>query len=268
MNEPTSIALPPGTFRRSVFAETHDTTVRAQVEDNYHHFEILMETEKGRVSALKPRAIRTPWSLCPQAASQLDELIGMKIGTNVYRRSGMPDPRQHCTHLYELALFAMAQAARGGHRRYDIAVPDREGRVNLPFMSADGRILTRGPVVDGHTFAELRLNGKKMLEWEIVDESVVAPARFAGQNLRSLPAWAAAVFDDDTLEAIKQLRRGVHISGGRIVPLDIITRAEQHPPQMGGCYVFQTHRVQAARRNVGSTFEVNENSELLKPGAT
>ena len=250
-----SIALPPGIFRRSLVADARDGIVRAALEDNYHHFELSIRLDAGRIGAIQGRGVRTPWDLCPAAAGQLQQLIGIRIGTDVYRRKELPDPRQHCTHLYELALFASAQAARGGCRRYDMEVPDRIGRRNLPSQLVDGTIVTESPLIDGRTTALLRLDGSPSLAWEIEDEAIVSPLSFAGQNLRKLPAWAEQQFDDDMLESVRLLRRAVHISGGRIVPLDLISRADQHPPQLGGCFVFQSHRVAAARRVKGSTFE-------------
>lgn len=264
----TSLKIPEGVFRRRVIVDASANVVRAGVEDCFHHFELRLRHDGLAVTSIDPVARRTPWTLCPAAGQQLQQLVGLPIGADVHRRTNLPDAREHCTHWYELALLSMAHAARGGRRQYDITVPDRKHRTALPYLQPDGQVGMSGHLVDGSTQGQLHRDGKLLLAWDIVDETIVNPGPCERQNLRTLGLWAAhqatvGAFDDDYLEAVKQLRRGVHIAAGRIVPLDLIPNASHNERQNGACFAQQPQRSFKAMRAIGATRDFSTSADPL-----
>jgi hypothetical protein len=263
-------AQPPGAglFRRRTIVSAGPGTVLAGVEDDFHHFELRLHHDGRHVTGVDVNAPRTPWSLCASAGRQLQLLVGQALGTDVHRRAGLPDALSQCTHQLELALLAVAQAARGGRRQYDIVVTDREGCTVRPVVMADGTIGLSSRHPDGRAHASLELDGHRVLSWHIVGETITSAGRFEGQNLRRVAAWARAEalagrLDDEALEAVRVLRRGAHVASGRLAPLDLIDRASQHPPVLGACYALQPERAEHALRHKGSSRDFSASGETL-----
>lgn len=209
-----------GIFRRRIIVDATATTVDGGVEDDFHHYEIRLTHDGAIVTSATAKSLRTPFTTCPEAGGQLALLAGHAIGT---RPSGLPDPHHQCTHMFELAVVALAQAARGGRRQYDIAIPHRA-------LGAVGS-------------ATLYRDGEPVFDWALDGDLITAPSAFAGQNVRALARWAEAHCDDDTLEAVRVLRRGIHVSSGRSIPDDLYIDAADITQARGACYVFQPVRV-------------------------
>lgn len=265
---PVSTDARRGLFRRRIIAVAAPGAVRAAIEDDFHHFELVLRHDGRTVTAIESCSVRTPWTLCPSAGDQLGKLIGQPLGTDIYRRTCLPDVREQCTHQFELAKFAIAQAARAGQRQYEVTVPDRQGCTTHVFTRPDGKIDVSSRALDGRTHPELRRDGKVMLAWDVEGEMIISPDPFTGRTLRALGKWAVTQavcghFDDDFLEAVTVLRRAVHIASGRIVPLDTIPRADFHPPQIGACYVLQPERAATALRVIGATHDFSARPEAL-----
>jgi hypothetical protein len=223
------IAAGPSVFRRRVVADASGNAVNAAIEDDFHHYEILLEHDGQSITSIKSRSHRTPWVTCCEAEAQLDQLLGHSLST---RPTGLPDPHFQCTHMFELAVVAIAQAARGGYRRYDVAVPLRS--------------------LTGPGSANLRRDGETLLDWTFEGDFLTAPSSFAGRNLRTLVREAERECDDDMLEAIRVLRRSIHVSSGRSVDFESFRSAADITKARGACYVFQPERVERALRNPGS----------------
>ena len=82
----------------------HDgAAVEADLEDHVHHFGVRVEHDGRVVTAVRPRAVRWPWTTCPEALDALDALVGSEIG----RRPLVDDPRQHCTHALDVTRWAI-----------------------------------------------------------------------------------------------------------------------------------------------------------------
>jgi hypothetical protein len=93
----------------------------------------------------------------------------------------------------------------------------------------------------------------------------VAPDRFAGTRQRDLSRWIAEHdVDDDLAEAIKVLRRGLHVSGGRIQPVCEIPSAG-YPGSAGGnaCFTFQPHNAPLAWRRDDDLLDFTRHSDSL-----
>jgi hypothetical protein len=69
-------------FRRKIIinSQINGSTVRirAALEDDFHHFRVEVVCEDEVVKIINATSPRTPYSLCGQAAAQLDQLIGLK----------------------------------------------------------------------------------------------------------------------------------------------------------------------------------------------
>jgi hypothetical protein len=214
-----------GVFYRRVIAGAEPGCVRSAVEDELHHFEVTIWHDGARITDIAGRSIRYPWTTCLEAPAALRLLIGTEL-KGVGQSTGL-DSKQQCTHSYDLARFAMAQAVRGGVRQYDIGVNDR---------------------VNNATRADIQLNANAVLGWDIVDDMVLGPAPFAGHRLAGSPNWAAGL-DSDTMEAALLLRRGIFVSQirgpdrtkRRAVP-DGAMRATEDIGMLGSCYTYQPIR--------------------------
>ncbi len=214
--------------------------IKTALEDDYHHFRVAITINDNTISAIETAALRTPYSLCAQAGPELEVLHGLAIDEVLHTLPQRVDARLQCTHQLDMAGLAVAAMAKGAdQRRYDIAVPRH---------------------VNGGTTARLWRNGEEILCWQIDNNFIVAPPKFAGVSLqRGMAAWARTTLDTDMAEAALVLRRGAVISLGRLRNLDL----EQHAKPSGYCYVQQTERASQAHRMVGSTLDFSDNPASL-----
>ncbi|MBB3219937.1 DUF2889 domain-containing protein [Pseudoduganella umbonata] len=214
--------------------------VRAVLEDDFHHFRVVVGHRGGAVTAVRGETPRHPFSACPGAAPELDRLAGMRIDRIANSVTLHADPAQQCTHMFDLAGLAIAVAARGdSRRRYDIDVPRH---------------------VDGRSHACLRRNGVLVLEWEVDGSLILGPAPYAGVDMRQgMARWALGTLPDEEAEAALVLRRCALISLGRLKDLD----RQPHAHLSGRCYAQQPERAPQAIRIVGSTWDFSARPEAL-----
>lgn len=238
-----------GALRRKIVLDAGaEGVVRAGVEDDFHHFNVTIHHAGGRVTDVVSRHLRTPWLSCAGAGAMLRQLIGAPVSADHGAISGAIDAHSQCTHQYDLALMAVAQAARGGVRTYQIDVGD------LP-AGADGP-QTRQACV--------RRDGVVVLDWTLDGSTVLAPAAAAGLNLRKLDMAALAAEDAEYAEAVLALRRAVMISGGRGRDLDQHDSLHAFAERMSGaCFAFQPVRFDQGLRNRGTVRDFSANPELL-----
>lgn len=221
-----------GTYRRVVeLTAPSPTEVAGELVDDFHHFRVWIGHDGERVVTVGAEAVRFPWTTCPQAKAELLGLVGAPLPDDATGIAALLPARRNCTHMYDLAGLALAHAAAGrSHRRYEVAVPDRDR--------------------SGRTRAVLWRDGEELLAWDLCRHEVEGPPPWAGAPLREgFIAWATANLDPDTAEAAIVLRRAVHISFGRAVDLDAFVRAaELAPTMLGTCYTFSPGIVETARR--------------------
>lgn len=253
-----------GILRRRIILDARTPgRTRAAVEDDFHHFAVDICHTGGMVTAVEGQANRYPWSTCPGATPQLADFVGCAIGPALLRRRDLPDPLMHCTHLYELALLAIAQAGRGGIRTYDVIVPDRAGRTRFPTIGADGEVLRPAAGADGRMSARVRRDGTEVLAWDVEGDNIVAPEGFAGHTLWTVMRFAIPHCDDDALEAVRVLRRGIHVAGGRIFAFEESLLASMSPAAAGACYTFQPVRAANSRRMIDAAFDFTNHPDAL-----
>jgi hypothetical protein len=255
---------PGGLYRRRIILYAEMGFVRAAVEDDFHHFEVDLRHDKGRVTDIEGRALRHPWTTCPGAAAALQDFVAQPIETKIIRRKDVTDVTHQCTHMHDIALLAIARAARGpGCTRYDIEVPDRIGRTRFPPIK-DGLLyrLLDGP--DGHTRATLQCDGARVLDWQLDGLLIIAPKEVAGIDYRQIGKWADHYTDDLLVEEVKVLRQAIFVSGGRANDIDAIAGAfAQTPAMLGVCHAFQPKRQKESFRPQGTQIDFSDRPEAL-----
>ena len=250
-------------YRRRIVLYAHEGMVRAGLEDDFHHHEVAVRHDGKRVTAIEGEAIRTPWSSCAGAKALLALLVGAPITADIQEVAGLPRASEQCTHWHDLALLAIAQAARGGRRQYDVLVRDRSGRKDEAQLGADGKV-TGTPRIGGRTRVDVRRDGELVVSWDMEGEEILDPPPYAGWNVRGVLKGVKARCDADTVEAVRVLRRGIQVSGARGLQLARPHRAAEHPALvLGACYAYQESRIQEATRNPDTERDFSAAPEAL-----
>ena len=207
----------------------------AEVEDDHHHFQVEVEAEDGRISRVKARAIRRPWSLCALAAVELDKLVGAPLSSDPTAMTAVANSRHQCTHMFDLVGEAQAALARGGPalRRYDMQIQRLE---------------------DNLWHAALRRDDGFRLDWRATLGALTVPAELAGRSVKApFAAWARDYFPGEEFEAALALRRALFVGKFRHAhDLDARNTAGEVTSNMGGCFVLQPERAHLALRIKGS----------------
>src|SRR5262245_10525840 len=226
-------------YRRRIELVTESPArVEGELEDDFHQFRVSIAHEGGQVTAVEGEALRHPWSTCPEALGPLRDLVGAPVTQEAAVIAAHADARRTCTHWYDLAGLAIAQAAAGrARRRYDVTVGERDEQ--------------------GRATATLDRDGEPVLRWDVDVQTVLGPEPVAGQGMgRGFLAWAAATFagDPDAEEAAVVLRRACRISLGRLMDLDRFeTAADVGQGMENTCHTFSTDVMGRALRIKGST---------------
>jgi hypothetical protein len=235
-----------GVFRRVFLLVAGQGRVVAELEDDFHRFRVTLVHAGSRVVSVRGEAFRYPWTECPGATVALRALEGMPLSARPSAAAEHADPRRNCTHLFDLAALAVAHAAAGRERRrYEIEIPDRR---------------------EGRTRARLARDGAPLLDWELENATIAAPAPFAGQSLRGggFLCWAERELERDTAEAAVALRRACLISMGRMRDLDAAPDASVYLAMApASCHTFTAGVAERARRMHGTSLEFTHRPELL-----
>ena len=236
-----------GTYRRRIrVARIDESTVRGDLEDDFHRFGVTLRHDGARVVAVEGDSHRFPWTTCSAAVEPLRALVGAPLTTMLSALGEHAVARQNCTHLFDLSGLAIAHAARGdaGSRTYDVAIDDRDGK---------------------RTHPELRRDGELVLRWELAGRQLLGPPPFENVSLRGgFIAWAEETLDSDLAEAASILRRACDISLGRVMDLDVFETAEMLGEQVRGtCHSFQPDVMPLAVRVKGQTRDFTRDPDGL-----
>jgi hypothetical protein len=233
-----------GIYRRRIRVEARGGSVRAGIEDDPHHFRVTLRHDGARVLEIGGESVRFPWSACANAASELEVLRGAALSPRMTAVGALSDPREHCTHLYDLAGLAMACAARGEARlQYDIAVPE--------------------PIL-GPTRVTLVKNGALLLAWDIANGAIQGPAPFAGVALvGKFLGWATAHLSPELFEAAVLLRRACMIARCRIYSLDQVPNAASLNGAPNRWFTPQPARAAGATWMLGTSIDWTDRPDAL-----
>jgi hypothetical protein len=214
-------------FHRTIRIAVAPGEVRAAIADDFHHFRVTIRHRANIIEAATTETLRSPYTLCAAAGDRLRELVGLALAPSATAIFRQVEARLQCTHQFDLAAFAIAAAARGTSRRYDVIVPD---------------------LVDRRTRATVARDGVPVMAWDIAGGIIVAPPLFKGRSTgRGFTDWVAQSLDEDDAEAALVLRRAVFVSRGRRMMAEINARA--HPFATSGCWVQQPDRAKLAYRD-------------------
>lgn len=242
--------LPPGElglFRRRVRIAGSDRRWSVDVEDDQHRFGADIDHDGATVVAVHGRALRTPWTTCPLAIAQLEVLVGTPLLPSPFAVLRQVVLAQQCTHLVDMAVLAVAAAARGvRYRQYDATL-------SLEIRNGEDR-----------RTGSLRRSDGGTTRWSFRDGFVVEPANYAGVEMRRAASWVGAHSDDpDIVEEAFVMQRALLVAGGRRFNLDEVTRASSQTWMVGACFTFQAERIDQAERRVGSSRTFARPDELL-----
>lgn len=215
-------AWPTG-FWRCIILQPLKGGIGAALEDDIHAFRLRLDHVEGRVVSVAAKMLRHPWTACPGAVGHLRrELVGKRLDD-----IAALEPRQHCTHLLDLAILCAAHAEDERPRHFDMKVADRIG---------------------GRTTATLHEDGLERLQWRLDDLDIVEPAAEPTRNLRALSQWKRDLSPQQA-EWATLLRRAVFVSGGRrFVPPSEEQTADQGPARLGVCFNYQLPQASRSTR--------------------
>ncbi|MBG6120117.1 MULTISPECIES: hypothetical protein [unclassified Sphingobium] len=209
-----------GMFRRRLIAVDDARRCEAEIEDDFHHMRVWLEHDGAHVLAIGGDLPRHPWNTCPGAVAVLErELTGIALSTRIWDLPDTLHSKLHCTHMLDAALFAIAQAERGGERRYELRVPDAVAERSNPEALRDGR---------------------PMLRIDLDGDRIVAPAVMAGQDIRAIMPWARGALDDDMLEALSIMRRVISVAQRRKRNDGPVVADRVFARMVGACHTFQS----------------------------
>lgn len=236
----------PHVFYRRVLFDVSAAECQVAMEDEHHYFVLNLGHDGQRITSIDSTARRTPWTSCPQAASQLQAFIGQPLRQRIAVNLPEIDSKQQCTHQYDLLMVALAQARQPGRREYLAKVIG---------------------AMHEYRHAELWLDDEKLLDWHLRGTVIHSQDEFDQQDLRSIMPWAEQTLDDRKLEALYVQRRAVMVAASKGVDLDRIPNAGvAMRARAGACFVFQPGRAEGAIRVLGNTREDVQGPEDLLAG--
>ena len=245
---------PQGAFRRRIRVEvTGPDTIEGGLEDDFHHFEVTLSHDGERVTGAEARAVRWPWTTCPDAAAPLRKIVGMELLPRCLAVGDRTDPRANCTHMFDLAGLPVAHASRGepvgARRQYDVEIPHAD---------------QAGDAVD----VRLWRDGDLMLQWTLARGRCIDPPPYSETQWRGgFLRWADRTLEPELAEAAIVLRRACDIGMGRGMDLDGVDRAEELEPLMlGVCYSMQPEQIHVALRNKGTIRDFDSDPDALLAG--
>ena len=237
-----------GIFRRRIRLTQADSTVSAELEDNFHAFRLHLAHDGQRITAIDSEAIRYPVSFCPQARDALEAFVGISLSDASDRRvlrevvqSGL-----QCTHLHDLSWLSAAMALRDDSQRvYDIEIPDAQ---------------------DNRRQATLWRDGVEIFHWLLEDDAIVAPDDIAGNSpFQGFGRWASGAYQGDTLEAAYVMQICLFVSLARRYDL---VKMEGLPNitikiKPGTCFTYQAERIGQGKRTAGMIRDFTDSAEQL-----
>lgn len=216
-----------GAFRRRTVLTPRGRSIRAEVEDDFHHFWVELDHDGAAIERIRSGAVRFPWSTCPAAGIHLArQLTGCSLDAPV----DPPAAYSHCTHMLDLALLAASHAHDSQMTLFESLVSDAKE----PFQ-----------------LARLSLNDQVVMEWYLRETFIEPPSRQAGKDLRKMRNWDEELTRDER-ERAHLLRRAVFVSGGRGLDFTEIRTAAHFTASAGACYTFQPARSSNSLRMRGS----------------
>jgi len=212
--------FPPGFWRR-IRIVPGQRRIAAALEDDAHHMTLSLDHDGDSITAVRAETFRAPYSTCTSAPAFLEsQLRGQRLdGLNAV------NIKEHCTHLFDLAITAIAHGRDTAPVTYDVQVSEREDTRRTGTLFRDGRA---------------------MLRWQVDGTMIAGPEPWGGRDMRGLSQWQTDLSATDALHAML-LRRAIFVSGVREQPEQPVERAsDRGPGRMGACFTLRMPRAQEA----------------------
>jgi hypothetical protein len=245
-----------GIYRRRVRLGLEPRRVTGVVNDDYHAMWLRLAHDGTAVRDVEAGMQRWPKTTCPGAIQVLREIIGFPVSVSRQAFYGEGRAGRNCTHLLDLAFWALGQVRRGlvrggpGETVVDIEIPDR---------------------VRGETHMRATVDGRLVHDWIVTDAVIQAPADLAGLGVFSGFARAAeARLSGLALETAWMLQKAAFVARGRAFVVDGVPArsALEEPQRAGACFAFTEPSLSFARSNVGYVQDFTQGlRELLPPPA-
>ena len=230
-------------FHRKIGLRCRQRLVEGEICDNMHHFRVWLRHDGIKVLEIGAQAIRYPWSTCPQAGTELEELVGMPLDESSTTVGRFAKATQHCTHLFDMAGLMVAHAAH-----------------NREPWEYHCRISEAGP---GQQLATLTRNGEPLLNWHVNKGVIESEPPYQGVELeRQFIQWAEQNLGFEEVDAALILRRALKIASARFVDLS----AFEHAGKLSipaYCYSLQSHRANQARSLKGMTVRYDKRTDEM-----
>lgn len=247
MAHPSNPDYGHGAFRRRIRLSHSNQSISAELEDCNHGFRLNIQYRDHSISTIDVETVRYPLNTCPGAAEPLQKLIGCRLDANIDELKAASQPRSNCTHLYDLALLAMAHGQRPeGIRVYDVEVPDSLGADQAMTVYRDGQLVHH---------------------WLTDQQHIVEPAELLGKPImKGFSQWSQQQFDNkDQLEAAQVLQRGFFVARARRVELN---NRGGHPAikdsmMAGACYSYSPEVIEQGIRLPGTVRDFSDCPEQL-----
>ena len=243
-----SVMHPFGSYRRRIrLVNVEPGLVDSGLEDDFHYFRIRVRYDGAVVTGIETEAYRWPWTTCPAAGDELEQLVGMSLSPRALAVGDVANPRLQCTHQFDLTGLAIAHATR--------AVESRQYDVEVPYHAQSG----------GATNVRVWRNDDLALTWTLDGHKCIAPEPYASTSWRGgFMKWADQTLDPDTAEAAIVLRRACDIALGRGANLEGYRSAgELAIAGSGVCYTFQAETAPVAFRQVGTIRDFDGRTDAL-----
>lgn len=222
-----------GIYRRRIRMWASAGEVRADLFDDYHHMACVLSHDGTIVTAIEADIRRAPFSTCPGASVAAGELIDMPLRAPRRHLYGEGRPQRNCTHIFDLAAFAIAHAAAR-----------REAQV-LDFIVPD--------LAAGGAWIEAHVDGEIQHRWKVgPDEIIMLPAEYAGRSMfGGFSRWAETRFHGMALDLALHLQKVVLVARGRryLIAQESENSIRDEPERIGACFTFSEPRFSIAHPN-------------------
>lgn len=230
---PTRSAYGDSVFVRSLsICSPAPGSVSLTMNDTAHDFRIDFTHEGGKVASVKAAWNLYPLSSCAEATQSLQAMVGSRLSDCHFAIARQSEPKQHCTHMYDMFCLAATHAhEQRPDYRYEVVVPDS---------------------VDGPLLATLTRNGDKQLMMELENyRTIVQPAPCRGRSvLKGFMPWVKANVPEDQHVHYFIMQKALFVALTQKFDFEstLGKSARLSGPPDGSCYGSQPERYHAALR--------------------
>jgi hypothetical protein len=228
--------------------------VIAELEDNCHQFRVRLFHDGDKVCAVNGDALRFPNDTCPGSVDLLKRLVGVALGDGPGAFAKSSNPREFCTHLFDLACLAYTHASRplssfaGETRLYHAIIQDEDD--------------------DGIQDAKVLINDKRVIHWHLKNHVVQDEGIAKGANVHSgFTRWATTHLQGDELEAGILLAKTNFVAMSRRVDTEKVAGTQLVKGIMPKdiCYTYRSPVMENAHHLHNSTVDYSDNPDgMLK----